>query len=37
LQTFFQRREATQLWARYWHRRQRVDDVLAVLRSLEKL
>jgi hypothetical protein len=34
---FLQRREATGLWARYRHRRQRVHNVLAVLRSLEAL
>jgi hypothetical protein len=34
---FLQRREATGLWARYRHRRQRVHNVLAVLRSFEAL
>jgi hypothetical protein len=34
---FLQRREATGLWAKYRHRRQRVQDVLAVLRYLEAL
>jgi hypothetical protein len=34
---FLQRREATGLWHRYRHRRQRVHDVLAVLRSFEAL
>jgi hypothetical protein len=34
---FLQRREGTGLWHRYRHRRQRVRDVLAVLRSFEAL
>jgi hypothetical protein len=34
---FLQRHEATGLWARYCRRRQRVQDVLAVLRHLEAL
>jgi hypothetical protein len=34
---FLQRREATGPWSRYRHRRQRVRDVLAVLRSFEAL
>jgi hypothetical protein len=34
---FLQRREATGLWARYRYRRQRVHNVLAVLRSFEAL
>jgi hypothetical protein len=34
---FLQRREATGLWARYRHRRQRVHNVLAVLRAFEAL
>jgi hypothetical protein len=34
---FLQRREATGLWAKYWYRQQRVQDVLAVLRYLEAL
>lgn len=34
---FLQRHEATGLWARYWHRRQRVQDVLVALRHLEAL
>ena len=34
---FLQRREATGLWSKYRHRRQRVRNVLAVLRSFEAL
>jgi hypothetical protein len=34
---FLQRREATGLWARYRYRRQRVHNVLAVLRAFEAL
>jgi hypothetical protein len=34
---FLQRREITGLWGRYRHRRQRVRNVLAVLRSFEAI
>jgi hypothetical protein len=34
---FLQRREATGLWSKYCHRRQRLHNVLAVLRSFEAL
>jgi hypothetical protein len=34
---FLQRREATGLWSKYRHRRQRVRNVLTVLRSFEAL
>jgi hypothetical protein len=37
LLAFFQRPEATGLWARVWQRRRRVADVLTVLRQLEGL
>jgi hypothetical protein len=34
---FLQRRDSTGLWTRYWHRQQRLQDVLTVLRYLEAL
>ena len=37
LLAFFQRSEATGLWARVWQRQRRVDDVLTVLQQLEGL
>ena len=37
LLAFFQRAEATGLWARIRQRQRRVDDVLTVLRQLEGL